>query len=175
LTYALFSQTKRGAAGFFDKTQDDDHAAVVVDGASDTSEGLHVRGTITSTAYAARGVETSRGREAVFPVESAEPEIYASGSARLVGGRAEIRFDRLFTEAVSEGAEIRVTATPSGGWSALYVESRSAEGFVVRSADGDQEIAFDWMACGLSRDAGRASIAFPDPNERDTRLADSEN
>jgi hypothetical protein len=61
-----------------------------------------------------------------------------------------------------------VTVTPVGAWSALYVESRTTAGFVARSASGDANVAFDWMACG--RRAGydaRPQISIPDPQEQD--------
>jgi len=61
---------------------------------------------------------------------------------------------------------VRVTVTPIGGWSALYIDSTGPEGFVVRSEDGDPDVEFFWTACGLSKDheVGRA-ITFPDADE----------
>jgi len=101
----------------------------------------------------------------VFAVEAAEPEIYDSGEAYLSGGTATVSFDRLFTEAVSKDARVRVTVTPIGGWSALYIESTTPDGFVARSADGNPDIEFFWTAIGLSRDHETCRrITFPDPD-----------
>ena len=66
-----------------------------------------------SSPLAARSVETSRGREAVYAAIAPDAEVVASGTAMLVGGRARVEFDRLFAEAIDGAADIRVTATPT--------------------------------------------------------------
>ncbi len=151
-TQALRVTSQKGNAGSFKKYTHDGYSAVDIFADTSTGLGLYVSGTITSTAYSARGVGTSRGTEAVFGVETPEPEIYDSGEAFLAGGRARVSFDRLFTEAIAGDARVRVTVTPIGGWSALYIESTDTDGFVVRSADGDPDIEFFWTACGLGKD-----------------------
>jgi len=164
-TIALWVTTQKGRAGTFKKYTADGYSAVDILADSPTGAGLYVSGTITSTSYTARGVETSRGTEPVFAAETTEPEIYDSGEAYLSNGRAAVSFDRLFTEAVTKDARVRVTVTPVGGWSALFIESTGPSGFVVRSADGDPDIEFFWTAVGLSKDheTGRR-ITFPDPD-----------
>ena len=165
-TYVLHSYTYKGKAGQFTKSIDDDAYAVYVNGASATSEGLYVNGTIVSSTPFVRSVATSMGHEPVFCVDSTEPEVVASGRARLAGGRADVEFDRMFEESVAREGEVRVTVTPIAGWSALYVESTGPEGFVVRSASGETDIDFYWTAVGRSKDAiDRASITLPDPEE----------
>ena len=109
---------------------------------------VDINGNLTVTGAKAAIIETSEGPKEIFCVEGPEVEIYSSGSARLSGGAASVAFDRLFTEAVSTQIEVRVTVTPVGGWSALYVESNSVNGFDVRSAGGDENVEFHWMACG---------------------------
>jgi hypothetical protein len=165
-TYVFYSNTYNGKAAQFTKFNDDDRYCVQINGDSSSSEGLYVSGTIVSTAPFARSVETSRGREPVFGVEASEPEVVASGRARLTGGAADVAFDRMFAESVSGDADVRVTVTPIGGWSALYVESTGPEGFSVRSASGSTEIDFYWTATGRSSVAlDGASITLPDPDE----------
>jgi hypothetical protein len=162
----FYSNTYNGKAAQFTKFNDDDRYCVQINGDSSSSEGLYVSGTIVSTAPFARSVETSRGREPVFGVEASEPEVVASGRARLTGGAADVAFDRMFAESVSGDADVRVTVTPIGGWSALYVESTGPEGFSVRSASGSTEIDFYWTATGRSSVAlDGASITLPDPDE----------
>jgi hypothetical protein len=165
-TYVLYSNTYRGKAGQFSKYTDDNQYAVNITGASSSSEGLYVYGTIVSTLPLVRSVETSRGREPVFGVEAADPAVVASGRARLAGGSADVAFDRMFTESVSGSADVRVTVTPIGGWSAIYVVSTAPSGFSVRSASGATDIDFYWTAAGRSKDAvDRAAITLPDPDE----------
>jgi hypothetical protein len=147
-TAVLWAETNEGSAGLFDKSTDDDAYALQVLGASATSEGLYVDGTIVSTAPPARSVVTGRGRDIVFGVQSPDAEIYSSGTARLSSGEAQVSFDPVFAAAVSSQVELKVTVTPVGGWSALYVVDKSAEGFTVRSASGDASVEFDWVACG---------------------------
>ncbi|HYW68318.1 MAG TPA: hypothetical protein VE960_01830, partial [bacterium] len=165
-TYVLHSFTYKGKAGQFTKSMDDDAYAVYINGASATSEGLYVSGTIVSTGSAMRSVPTSRGYEPVFGVDSPEQEVVVSGRARLSGGRADVSFDRMFTESIAREGDVRVTVTPIAGWSALYVESTGPEGFAVSSASGETDIDFYWTAVGRSKDAhDRATITLPDPEE----------
>ena len=135
-------------AGYFVKSSDDNEYALRVSSPSSTSEGLYVYGSTVATGTKSAAIETSEGVEEIFSVESPEVEIYSSGSAGLTGGQTSVTFDRLFTEAVSADVEVRVTVTPVGAWSALYLESTGPEGFDVKSAAGDQNVAFHWMACG---------------------------
>ena len=111
-------------------------------------------------------VATSRGNEAIFSVHAPEMEVYSSGTNRLIGGEAHVSFDRLFSESISSQVEVRVTVTPVGGWSALYLESVDTEGFTVRSAAGDGSVEFHWMACGRRKGAeNRPAVVIPDPDE----------
>ncbi|MFH1865916.1 MAG: hypothetical protein ABIK85_08535 [Candidatus Eisenbacteria bacterium] len=162
-TWTLKSECGNGVAGAFVKSNDDDEYAVYVAGDSPTSEGLYVSGTIVSTAPLARVVETSRGREAVFGVASPSVEIIVSGLGRLSAGAARVEFDRLFTESIAGPEDLRVTATPIGGWSALYVENADASGFDLKSDAGDKEIAFYWMAMGRAAGHERnPELTLPD-------------
>jgi hypothetical protein len=167
-TWVLYAYTKNGDCGYFTKSVDDNAYAVYIASPASDSEGLYVYGNTLATGTKSAAIETSQGPQAIFSVESPEVEIYASGSALLSAGAAFVAFDPLFTEAVSPNVEIRVTVTPIGGWSGLYIESTSPEGFTVASAAGDANIRFHWMACG--RRAGyeaRPYIAIPDPLEEE--------
>jgi hypothetical protein len=162
-TDVLLADAYNGRVASFEKFTDDDQYAVRIAGASSGSEGLYVDGTIVSTGGVARGVETTRGKEALFSVEAPEAEIYASGTSRLEDGTAYVALDRLFTEAASARADVRVAVTPVGTWSALYVESKTAEGFRVRSAAGDGSAEFDWVATARARGhETRPPMVFPE-------------
>jgi hypothetical protein len=165
-TWTIYSNCGNGIAGLFHKEVDDDEYCLYVQNETDTSEGVYVKGTIVSTVPMANVVETSRGPEAVFGVTSNEPELISSGKGRLEAGAARVEFDRLFAEAISGPADLRLTATPIGAWSALYVDSFDGAGFDVRSGAGDTEVEFHWVAVG--RAAGherRPEITIPDPAE----------
>ena len=43
---------------------------------------------------------------------------------------------------------MRITVTPVGGWSGLYVEKADSTGFTVRSGAGDANVTFNWIAVG---------------------------
>jgi hypothetical protein len=136
-----------------------------------SSEGLYVLGTLFYTGLAARAVPTSRGTEAVFGVTAPDVEVMTSGAARLSNGSARIEFDRLFTESIAGATDLRVTATPIGAWSALYVEGVDGGGFTLRSEAGDKDVAFNWVAVGRAKGCERTpEISIPDPAE-DARIA----
>lgn len=162
-TYTVYCESYEGNTQRLRKKVDDDRYAVYVDTPGPTSEGLYVDGTIVSTGSMARAVETSRGTAPVFAVSAADVEVVASGKGRLSNGKASVAFDDVFTESISGPDDLRVTATPIGGWSALYVERLDHFGFAVRSAGGDRNVEFHWVAIG--RSAGherRPEITLPD-------------
>jgi hypothetical protein len=164
-TMALVATTNDGSCALFDKGQDDDAIyAVSVYAASSSAEGLYVQGKFVASGTKSGIVETSQGREAIFCVESPEVEIYCSGNAEIAGGAAHVAFDRLFTEAISPEVPVRVTVTPVGRWSGLYLESVGSEGFEVRSGAGDQNVEFHWMACGRRKGyETRPEVTIPEP------------
>ncbi|MCK4512792.1 hypothetical protein KAW64_13690, partial [bacterium] len=135
------------------------------------SPGLYVYGYIYASSLMAREVETSRGKEAVFSVASPEVEMVASGQGRLSAGAARVDFDRTFAESVTGPDGLRITATPIGGWSALYVERIDADGFDLRSESGSTEVEFHWVAMGRAEGHERApEIAIPDHEEEERIL-----
>jgi hypothetical protein len=167
-SWSLYGTCYEGSAAYLSKSTDEPGPcyAVYVVAPTETSEGLYVQGTMTSTAPLAQVTETSRGREAVFGVSSPEVEIIASGRARLSGGVARVEFDRLFAESIAGPENLRITATPMGGWSALYLERADETGFEIRSAAGDDGIEFNWVAIGrAAAHERRPDVEIPDPNE----------
>jgi len=172
-TWTLYSKCSQGIAGYFEKQTDDNEYAVNVIGVGTGTEGLYVKGTITSTAPLARGVETARGTEPVFGVSSPDVEVMDRGRAELRDGTARVTFDRTFTEAISGPDGLTVTATPIGAWSALYVEKIDADGFTVRTGAGAASVEFHWVAVGRSRGhEARPSVVFPDPEEHERVAAE---
>ena len=170
-TWVVDAECHEGIAGRFVKSTDDDAYAMTVYGAGASTEGLYVLGTLFHTGLAAQGVTTSRGTEAVFGVTAPDVDVMTSGAGRLMGGAARVEFDRLFAESISGAADLRVTATPVGAWSALYVERVDGGGFTVRSDAGNKDVAFNWVAMGRAKGYERTpEISIPDPAV-DARIA----
>jgi hypothetical protein len=167
-TWTLYSRCYDGQAGRFSKYTDDSEYAVKIYGANSTANGLYVSGTIYTTSPMARGVETSKGTEAVFGVASPDVRLMLSGSASLTDGRARVDFDRTFAESVRDPSDLVVTVTSIGSWSATFVEQIDADGFTVRSEAGDMSAEFHWVAVGKTA-TQRPSVVIPDPDE-DLRL-----
>jgi len=139
--------------------------------ATPSSEGVYIDGTLVHTGLVARTVPTSRGTEAVFGVTAPDVEVMVSGTGRLSGGAARVEFDRLFAESIAGAADLHVTVTPIGAWSALYVERIDGGGFTLRSDAGDKDVEFHWAAAGRAKGYDRTpEIAIPDRAE-DMRIA----
>ncbi len=171
-TYTLYSRCYRGRAGYFVKSSYSDFSYVVyISSTAYDAAGLYVYGYIYSSSAMAHGVETSRGTEAVFSLSSPEVEMVSSGRGRLSAGVARIDFDRTFAESITKPEDLRITATPVGGWSALYIESIDADGFYLRSASGDADVEFHWSAVGRAKGhERRPEIVIPD-RETEMELA----
>ncbi len=170
-SHTLDSHCYQGMAAYFDKdTADGEYAVQVVSPAYD-SPGLYVYGYIYASSLMAREVETSRGKEAVFSVASPEAELVVSGKGRLSAGAARIDFDRTFAESITGPDDLRITATPVGAWSALYVENIDADGFELRSESGRTDVEFHWTAVGRAEGHERSpEIIIPDHEEEERLL-----
>ena len=176
-SHTLDSHCYNGSAGYFGKDTDDGHYAVIISSPAYNSPGLYVYGYIYASSLMAREVETSRGKEAVFSVSSPEVEMVASGKGRLSAGAARVDFDRTFAESITGPDGLRITATPIGDWSALYVERIDADGFDLRSESGMTDVEFHWAAVGRAEGHERSpEIVIPDheEEERIQRLKDAE-
>jgi hypothetical protein len=170
-TWTMNAACYEGNAGRFLKNTDDDNYALLALGDGGTGEALYVQGSSHFTMVPTYGVATSRGTEAVFSVAAPDVEIMTSGTASLAGGTARVEFDRLFAESVSDAVALRVTATPVGAWSALYLAQVDGGGFTVRSDAGDANASFNWVAVGRAKGYDeRPAVSIPDPAE-DARVA----
>lgn len=83
-------------------------------------------------------------------LEGPEAGTYYRTTSRLVEGEAVIELSEAFA-LVTEPEGLTVQLTPVGGWSRLYVASRSPERLVVRSAEGGADIEFDVLVQGVRR------------------------
>jgi hypothetical protein len=133
--------------------------------------GIYCYGDGTITGSWSKTVPTSKGWEAVQTLSAPDEEIVASGMDRLVDGRCRIRFERLFSEAISHRIPVKIVLTPLDRWSGLYAAERSSEGFTVLSGAGAQDVEFTWQAIG--RRTGyeqRQVVNIPDPEAENVRL-----
>lgn len=110
--------------------------------------GIYCQGKIIATGTKSSVVKTSHGDVLFYAIETPDVEFMTSGKATLHNGEATVTFEKDFSEAISPDVPLKITATPEGSWSGLYVVSSSNDGFTIRSGAGDQEAEFTWVAIG---------------------------
>ncbi len=113
---------------------------------------LTVRG-VKSTAT----VDPTDSKRAIYFATLEGPEVgtYYRGSGKLEGGEAVIELPASFVK-LTETHGLTVQLTPIGAWSRLYVAEKSRERLVVRQAEGDDAVAFDFLVQGVR--AGHADF-----------------
>jgi hypothetical protein len=88
----------------------------------------------------------------VIPVQMhPQNEIFISGSAKLVNGTAEIKYEEVFLKLLPESNKIKIIVTPEGSWSAIYIVKSDNKGFAVKSESGDLNAHFNWIVTGEKR------------------------
>ncbi len=150
------------------KTIDDNDYALYVNaaGSGSTADGIYTDGRLVAEGGKSTVVRTSRGKEALFCVESPEEEFYSNGTAQLKNGIVNITFDRLFNEAISSEIPVRVILTPIDSWSGMYVENVTKNSFVARSGAGDANAKFNWIAIGRRKGSEtRPFVPIPSDEE----------
>jgi hypothetical protein len=140
-----------GNYGGYFRTTNDAQYALKATNENSAQPGLYVDGYAVITGGVSKVVQTSKGREAISSLSTPYEEIMASGTGRLSNGEARIFFESLFSDAVSSRVPLKITVTPSGKWSGIYVAQRSIDGFTIRSETGALDVAFDWTAIGRRR------------------------
>lgn len=81
--------------------------------------------------------------------EGDEVAVYTRGTARLASGEARVPLGETFRHVTNPDLGLTVYLTPVGGFSDLYVASKSTREIVVRSAGGDDGALFDYIVWGL--------------------------
>jgi hypothetical protein len=116
-------------------------------------------------------------------IQSRDVEIVASGTAKLSNGSATIALDQEIRDFVSGNVDLRITTTPKGSWSGLYVAQQSNDQFVVKSDAGNLNADFDWIV--IAREKGFdvrtelsqeeiQSILHPSPEPEEMKTQESE-
>jgi hypothetical protein len=95
--------------------------------------------TLAGQLYAAGGCNQGcegTARVLSFAPREAQPMAEDVGEAMLVAGRAEVKLERAFANAIDARRPYLVTLTPEGDSRGLFVAERNARGFIVREAQG---------------------------------------
>ncbi|MCR4313771.1 MAG: hypothetical protein NUV84_00805 [Candidatus Uhrbacteria bacterium] len=115
---------------------------------------IETDGTIKTQGSLKTVTESYQGTKVeTMAVTSPENMIILTGTATLVEGRAEIRFEEVspeYNDVISAIAPIRVIVTPSGPVS-LYVSEKDQNHFVVERFVGSADVEFDWMVTGYRK------------------------
>jgi hypothetical protein len=109
-------------------------------------------------------VDPTDAKKAIYyaALEGPEAGTYFRGTAKTVGGKAVIELPSHFSK-VTETKGITVQLTPNGGWSQLYVEEKTPERLVVRVAQGNTDVEFDFFVQGVR--AGYSDFQVERPND----------
>lgn len=96
-------------------------------------------------------------KTATYVQTSMSVDVYAKGTGVVTNNSANIQFSSEFSELISETEEVIVTITPIGRSANLYIESTSANGFVVKEepkanvSARPQPIRFTWIAVATKK------------------------
>lgn len=107
---------------------------------------------------------TDTGRQVLaYGSESARATLENAGSARLVGGVADVALDPTFGATIDRSSAYRVFLTPTGDTRGLYVSAKTPAGFQVREIQGGRStISFDYRIVAQPLDE-RIDRLSPDP------------
>ncbi len=110
----------------------------------DGSGNLTINGSITDANGSYARTRNPNTDVLSYGAEETEPTMEDVGSARLVEGRAQVPLAQDFRQTIDSSSYL-VFLTPQGDSNGLYVESKSASGFVVRESHGGRStLAFDY-------------------------------
>ena len=96
-----------------------------------------------------------------FTADATEPTVEDTGTARLVNGAASVRLDRTFAGSIEANNGYRVFVTPNGDTRGLFVATKTADGFIVREAQGGRSsVTFDYriVATALGHTGQRMAV-----------------
>jgi len=89
-----------------------------------------------------------------YASESASATIDDVGTARMVGGVANVAIDRAFAATIDHHNPYYVFLTPMGDTRGLYVSAKTPSGFLVREAqNGHSTVSFDYRIVARPLDA----------------------
>ncbi|HEX7183755.1 MAG TPA: hypothetical protein VF756_18120, partial [Thermoanaerobaculia bacterium] len=122
-------------------------------GTENPTSKLHVVGDLTVTGaknFAVADPDDSTRSIYYAALEGPEAGTYFRGTAKTVDGRIEIQLPRYFAK-LTEVEGMTVQLTPVGGWSQLYVEEKTPERLIIRVAQGNHDVQFDYLVQGVRK------------------------
>jgi hypothetical protein len=88
-----------------------------------------------------------------------------TGTARLVGGEGEVRFDSAFASTIDARRGYQIFLTPDGDTRGLYVAQKYEGGFVVREVEhGRSSLWFDYRI--VARPRGASDVRLPEMDNK---------
>jgi len=160
-TYGIYANSNGQRGGYFRNDNNDYYALTAWNntGTGGTVRGMYVQG----HGYATGGWQSFLdGGGRGYGVVSPDMEIMASGTGKLVNGRASISLEKTFRDAVSASVPLKVIVTPNSMCNGICVADRSASGFsVAELADGVSSAGFDWIAIGRLKGGEQRQGAAP--------------
>ena len=92
-----------------------------------------------------------------YSMTSPDAVVYKQGKARLIDGRATIKFDTKYARMLGESPI--VTITPMGQCNGVYIVSVDKEGFIVEELNkGKSNVDIGWIAVGDRIDAKTTEV-----------------
>jgi hypothetical protein len=105
----------------------------------------------------------------MYSLQSPENWLEDFGSGELSAGRAEVALDPTFAGTVSGTEDYHIFLTPNGDCKGLYVEAKTAAGFVARElGGGSSNVTFDFRVVAKRR--GYETVRLTDVTEAQERL-----
>ncbi|MCG2610620.1 hypothetical protein LZZ90_03770 [Flavobacterium sp. SM15] len=121
--------------------------------------GLYTDGaTITNKTYAV--VNENEGAKIVtYATTSTTMEVSAKGVGKLVNGKAQITFDKNYSDLIAKNKPTVVTVTPMGETNGVYVTSVNTDGFTIKENNkGTSTADFYWIAISEKKDAEAMAV-----------------
>jgi hypothetical protein len=88
-----------------------------------------------------------------YSVTSTEIKVYNDGTSKLSNGKAQIKFDKSFTELIGSNIPV-VTISPMGNCNGLYISNITSDGFEVAELNqGSSNVEFSFIVIGKRIDA----------------------
>jgi hypothetical protein len=130
----------------------------------DPNGNLACSGTIEAITVRTRHVNSSGQHVLAYGAETTSATLEDFGSARMIGGVANVAVDRAFGSTIRHDGSYMVFLTPSGDNRGLYVTAKTPTGFEVREAQaGRSTLAFDYRIVARPLDAKNDPLPLARP------------
>lgn len=156
---AVVAQVNDKSGDIFYGSDTTNSAQCTIDGDAN----LTCTGSISGGEALTRRLKNANGQHVLaYASESASQTIDDVGTARMIGGVANVRFARDFASTINRNNWYYVFLTPLGDTRGLYVSMKTSSGFQVRETEhGRSDLLFDYRIVARPLDAknGRLPVA----------------